>query len=39
LSKLVGIDDNNVNQQKIRKLKAEADIAEEKAKILKNYNA
>lgn len=32
LSKLIGTDDDNVNEQRIRKLKAEADIAEAKAK-------
>ncbi|WP_080499953.1 terminase small subunit [Lactiplantibacillus plantarum] len=36
LSKLIGTDDNNVNEQKIRKLKAEADIAEAKAKQIIN---
>ncbi|QAS31305.1 terminase [Lactiplantibacillus plantarum] len=32
LSKLIGTDDDNVNEQRIRKLKADADIAEAKAK-------
>lgn len=32
LSKLIGADDGNANEQKIRKLKADADIAEAKAK-------
>ncbi|QLK64681.1 terminase small subunit [Lactiplantibacillus plantarum] len=34
LSKLICADDNNVNEQKVRKLKADADIAEAKAHIL-----
>lgn len=36
LSKLIGTDDDNVNEQRIRKLKAEADIAEAKAKQISN---
>lgn len=35
LSKLIGTDDDNVNEQRIRKLKADADIAESKAKLLR----
>ncbi|MFO1546089.1 terminase small subunit [Lactiplantibacillus plantarum] len=35
LSKLIGDDDDNANEQKIRKLKADADIAEAKAKLLR----
>ncbi len=34
LSKLIGADDGNANEQKIRKLKADADIAEAKARIM-----
>ncbi|AVE82973.1 terminase [Lactiplantibacillus plantarum] len=34
LSKLICADDNNVNEQKVRKLKADANIAEAKAHIL-----
>lgn len=34
LSKLIGTDDDNVNEQRIRKLKADADIAEAKAHIM-----
>jgi phage terminase small subunit len=34
LSKLIGDDDDNANGQKIRKLKADADIAEAKARFL-----
>ncbi|ASZ31969.1 terminase small subunit [Lactiplantibacillus plantarum] len=36
LSKLIGDDDDNANEQKIRKLKADADIAEAKAKRINN---
>ncbi|CAJ1187503.1 hypothetical protein CPR19092_LGOLGGFK_01067 [Companilactobacillus paralimentarius] len=36
LSKLIGTDDDNVNEQRIRKLKADADIAEAKAKQINN---
>ncbi|QJP84932.1 terminase small subunit [Lactiplantibacillus plantarum] len=36
LSKLIGADDDNVNEQRIRKLKADADIAEAKAKQISN---
>lgn len=32
LSKLIGADDDNINEQRVRKLKADADIAEAKAK-------
>jgi phage terminase small subunit len=32
LSKLIGADDDNINEQRVRKLKADADIAEVKAK-------
>ncbi|MEC5117812.1 terminase small subunit [Lactiplantibacillus plantarum] len=35
LSKLIGTDNDNVNEQRIRKLKADADIAEAKAKLLR----
>ncbi|ASL37111.1 terminase [Lactiplantibacillus plantarum] len=36
LSKLIGDDDDTANEQKIRKLKADADIAEAKAKRINN---
>ncbi|KZU96037.1 Phage terminase small subunit [Lactiplantibacillus plantarum] len=39
LSKLICADDNNVNEQKVRKLKADADIAEIQAKTAKQGNA
>lgn len=34
LSKLIGADDDNINEQRVRKLKADADIAEAKARIM-----
>ncbi|MCG0732294.1 terminase [Lactiplantibacillus plantarum] len=36
LSKLIGADDDNINEQRVRKLKADADIAEAKAKQISN---
>ena len=36
LSKLIGVDDDNINEQRVRKLKADADIAEAKAKQISN---
>ena len=35
LSKLIGADDDNINKQRVRKIKADADVAESKAKITK----